>query len=92
MQTEISSQKQFDSIESKFRYDEYRKFSKAYVFNKNSRIIRTGLNINVAFPRQSGERKRIMAGMGTSMRVDLMNGKARALAKNFEKDADTLWH
>jgi hypothetical protein len=88
MQTEINSQKEFDSIKSKFSYSEYREFSKVYQFNSWCRLKLTGLDIDAAWPGKITDRKKIMAGMETGLTVSLMNGKAKAVKKGAEKDAD----
>ena len=88
MQTEISSQEEFDSIKSKFAYSEYRKFSEVYYFNSRSRLKLTGLDIDVSWPGKMTNRKNIMAGMETGLTVDLTNRKAKAISEDAEKDAD----
>mgnify|MGYP001153354919 CR=1 FL=1 len=88
MQTEISSQEEFDSIKSKFGYSEYRKFSKVHIFNRRCRLKRTGVDIDVAWPGKMTNRKNIMAGMETGLTVRLMNGKAKAISEDAEKGAD----
>ena len=67
MQTEISSQEEFDSIKSKFGYSEYRKFSKVHIFNRRCRLKPTGLDIDVAFKIDGTERKEILVGMETGL-------------------------
>ena len=89
MQTENSSQEEFDTIKSKFSYSEYREFSKVYCFNPGCRLMLTGLDIDVAWPGKLTVRKKIMARMKTGLTVSLMNGVAKGVSKkDAEKDAD----
>ena len=88
MQTKISSQKEFDSIKSKFAYGEYRGFIESYRFNEWCRLKRTRLGIDVAWPGEMTKRTQIMAGMQTGLTVGLLNGQAQAISNGAKKDAD----
>ena len=88
MRTEISSQKEFDTIKSRFPYSKYREFSEVYFFNPRCCLKRTELDIDAAFPGKMTQRKKIMAGMKTGLTVGLMNSKARSISKGAEVDAD----
>ena len=88
MQTIISSQKEFDSIKSKFAYGEYREFRESYRFNERCRLKRTRLGIDEAWPGKMTKRKKIMAGMQTGLTVGLMNGNPKAISNGAKKDAD----
>ena len=83
----IFTQEEFENVALQFNYSDYRDFTKSYKICPTSNLKLTGMDIDIAWKRES-RRKEIMSAIRDNMTVSEMNKKALEISNHAEEDAD----